>query len=418
MTSAEQPAQNRGPEPLTIPGFARFWTAGTASIFGISIAGVAVDVLVVQELQATEAEVGFVRAVQFLPYLLVGLVAGALVDRWPRRRTLVATHLGSGLTLLLIPALWLTGQLSLPMVAAVLFAVGVFGVFSAAVEQSYIPDLVPRASLVTANARVGQSATVAQTSGPALAGVLVGWLTAPITLLITAVTHLLASATVVTIKVPEQRPDNPGKPRILRSISDGVGFIYRHPTLAPLGISTHVWFLANSAAITVFALFALRELGLSPFVYGIVLACAGAGGLIGAFCAPGLARRIGEGWVIVSATTLTPIAWTGILLIPHAGPWAVICLALAKTLYGFGLGLSDPPELGYRQTMTPRDMLGRVNATMRSANRTLAMIGAVTGGVLAGIIGYRGTIGAAIAVFIIALIIIVVSPMRSARSPE
>lgn len=418
MTSSTQPEPSRGREPLKIPGFARFWSAGTVGFFGISIAGVAIDVLVVQELAATEAEVGVVRAVQFLPYLLVGLIAGALVDRWPRRVTLVGTHLGSGLALLLIPILWLTDQLSLPLLAAVLFGVGVFGVFTAAVEQSYIPDLVPRESLVAANARVGQSMTVTQTSGPALAGLLVGWLSAPFTLLITAVTHLVASATVATIKVPEERGDNPGKLRVLRSISEGVRFIYRHRTLAPLGISTHVWFLANSAAVTAFALFALRELGLSPFIYGIVLACAGVGGLIGAFCAPPLTRLIGDGWVVVVSSLIAPLAWTGIVLIPHAEPWAVVCLGLAKTLYGFGLALSDPAELSYRQTATPRAMLGRVNATMRSANRTMAMLGALGGGVLAGVIGYRGTIGVAIAVFIIALVIVAASPMRTARSTE
>lgn len=416
LSRGQDSGPRKGAEPLKVPGFARFWSAGTASFFGISIAGVAVDVLVVQELHATEAEVGIIRAVQFLPYLLVGLLAGALVDRWPRHTTLVGTHICSGLTLLLIPILWLTGQLNLPVLATLLFGVGVFGVFTAAVEQSYIPDLVPRESLVTANARVGQSMTVTQTSGPALAGVLVGWLTAPFTLLITAVTHLVASATVATIRVPEQRPDHPEKLRVFRSISEGVRFIYRQRTLAPLGISTHVWFLANSAAVTAFALFALRELGLSPFIYGIVLACAGVGGLIGAFCAPPLTRLIGDGWVVVVSNLIAPLAWAGLMLIPHAEPWAVVCLALAKTLYGFGLALSDPAELSYRQTVTPRNMLGRVNATMRSANRTMAMMGALAGGVLAGLIGYRGTIGMAIAVFILALVIVAASPMRTARS--
>ena len=414
--TAEYPTEGNSPEPLKVSGFVRFWTAATVSSFGISIAAIAVDVLVVQVLHASEAEVGIVRAVQFLPYLLVGLLAGALVDRWPRRRTLVATHLGSGLTLLLIPLLWITGYLSLPAVAAALFAVGVFGVFSAAVEQSYIPDLVPRGSWITANARVGQSATVAQTSGPALGGALVGVVTAPITLVVTAVTHLIAAGTVATIRVPEQRAEEPAKPQILTSIAEGLRFIYRHRTLAPLAVATHVWFIANSAAITVFALFALRGLGISPLLYGIVLACAGLGGLAGAFCAPWLARKVGEGWAILISNMISPLAWAGIMLIPHSEPWAVVCLALAKTLYGFGLGLGDPSELGYRQAVTAREMLGRVNATMRSANRTMAVVGALAGGVLAGAIGYRETIGAAIVVFIISVVIIAASPLRGARS--
>lgn len=418
MTEHADDAEARVPEPLKIPHFARFWTSESVGVFGMSIAAVAVDVLLVQVLHASEAEVGMIRAVQFLPYLLVGLIAGALVDRWRRRPTLVGAHLGAGIGVLTIPVLAATGHLTLQVVAAVLFAVGIFGVFRAAAQQTFVPDLVPRDLLVGANARIGQSAAVLETSGPALGGVLISWLSAPLTLLISGISHLLAAVTVATVKVNEQRSENPRQARMFRDIGEGLGFVYRHPTLAPLGISTHVWFIANSAAITVFALYALRQLGVSPLMYGVILACAGVGGLIGALCSPIVVRRFGEGRTILIGRTFAPLAWMAVALVPNAEPWALAGLAAAKVFYGFGLGLEDPPELGYRQSVTPRAMLGRVNATMRSANRTMAVVGSLIGGLLAGTIGYRPTFWVMIAVFAVAVLIIVFSAMRTARSTD
>nr|WP_300344114.1 MFS transporter [Nesterenkonia sp.] len=330
------------------------------------------------------------------------------------------THLGAALGMLAVPLLALTGHLTLPLLAVALFAVGVLSVFSAAAEQSIIPDLVPRPLLVTANARFGQSGTVAQTSGPAVGGALVSWISAPATLLIAALSHLAAALLMTTVQVQERRTDGPAGSRVLRSIGQGLAFVYRHRTLAPLGISTHIWFIANSAAMTVFALYALRELGLSPVLYGVMLACVGVGvgGLLGAFCAPAAVRRLGEGRTILIGKTITPLAWIGVALVPHAEPWAVVCLAGAKMLYGFSIGFEDPAELGYRQAVTAPSMLGRLNATMRSANRTMAVVGSLLGGVLAGLLGYRVTIWWMILIFAVAVVVVLATPLRTARAPQ
>lgn len=410
-----EPARGQQPEPLRNPDFARFWAADAITTLGIFTTGVAVDVLVVQVLHASETEVGLIRAVQFLPYLVVGLLAGTLVDRWRRRPTLILTNLGAGLCLLVIPLFWALGWLTLPAVATVLFIMGSFGVFRAAAEQTYVPDLVTRDALITANARIGQAATVSETSGPALGGALVGLISAPFALGVNAASNLIAVWTLASIKTPETLPDSKERLTIFSDIGQGVRFMYRHRTLAPLALSTHVWFIANSAAITVFALFALRQLGLSPALYGVVLACAGIGGLVGAFCAPKLARSMGEGPVIVVGRTITPLAWSGVVLIPDAEFWSVMLLALAKALYGFGLGLENPAEMSYWQAVTPREILGRVNATRRSANRTMAVVGSLSSGVLAAVLGYRTTIWIAVMVFVIAIAVIVFSPVRQAR---
>lgn len=423
-------------EPLRRPSFARFFTADAVSGIGLSVTVVAVDVLVVQVLGASEAEVGMLRAMQFLPYLLIGLLAGALVDRWRRGPVLVVSHAAAGLALLAVPVLWWLGHLTVATTAAMLFVVGACGVFSLAAEQSSIPDLVGREQLVLANARLGQARTVAQTSGPAVGGALVAWAGAPLALLATACSRLVSAALMATVRFGDPGAGVAGagprsaqhsganrgghhqgsqEPGLVSSMRQGVVFVYRHRTLAPLAISTHGWFLANSAAMTVFAIYALRHLGLSPGQYGVVLACAGVGGLAGALAAPRIAGRLGEGHTILLGRGMMPLAWISMILVPDASAGSVVALASAKLLYGLAMGVEDPAEAGYQQAVTPRRMLGRMSSTMRTANRSCAVIGALAGGAAAGLLGLRETLWVSVAVFVVAALVVACSALRGAR---
>lgn len=407
-------------EPLRVPGFARFWSGSSLAFLAVAVTTVAVDALVINELGASEAEVGIIRAVQFLPYLLVGLIAGALVDRWRKKPVLVLSTLGSGVVLAVIPALWWAGSLSLAAVAAVLFLAGVCSVFTAAAQQSILPFLVGRQQLVPANARLGQSMTVAQTSGPPLGGALVSLIGAAGSLGASALGHLASALLYTRMKVPGPPAAAPGveagRLSIWSDIRAGMSFLYRHRTLTPLALSTHIWFLANSAAVTVFALFALRHLGLSPFLYGLTLAMAGVAGLLGALLAPRIGRRLGEGNTVILARLLYPLCWGLVALAPQDPVWGLVLLGLAQALYGFCMGFEDPNEMGYCQSVTPQRLLGRMHATMRSANRSMAVVGALLGGLLAGVIGYHATLWAIVSVFTLAALVIWVSPMRGARA--
>ncbi|HEX5534530.1 MAG TPA: MFS transporter [Actinomycetales bacterium] len=405
-------------EPLRLRGFRTFWAASTVGLLGLSLTAVAVDVLVIDVLNASEREVGAVRAAQFLPYLLFGLIAGAYVDRWRRKPTLVITEAAQGVLLLSLPVLYLADALSVRVLALVLFAAGGFAVLTAAAEQSYLPDLVPRHSLVLANARLGQSMTVAQSGGPALAGALVGALNAPAVLLLGGVGRALQAVLVLCSREPEPPPHERGHQRIWRDIVEGLRFTYGHRILAPLAFSTHVWFLANSIAMTVLGLFLLRGVGLSPLLYGVVLASAGVGGLVGALVATAAGRRWGEGTSIIVGRLLCTLAWAAMCLTPTTtiSSALIAYLCMAQMLYGFAMGMEDPNEMGYWQAITPREMLGRVNATRRTANRSTAVVGALVGGVLAGTMGQRPTLAVVATVFLIAVLVAARSPLRGARA--
>jgi predicted MFS family arabinose efflux permease len=264
-------------------------------------------------------------------------------------------------------------------------------------------------------ARLQQQDTGAGVVERVLGGGLVGWIGAPFAIVVNAATYIVTALLILPIRAEEKRQERVEITSIWRDIADGLQFTYRHRTLAPLAISTHVWFVAHSAALPVFALFALRHLEVSPFVYGAVLALAG-GGLIGALAAPWFGRTMGEGNAVILGAAISPVAWLLVVIVPNGGIWAIVLVAIAQAVYGFGMGMQDPNEMGYRQAVTPREMLGRMNASIRSANRTMAVVGALLGGILAGVLGYRETLVLVVAVFVVAVVIIAASPMRGARA--
>lgn len=402
---------------MTVPGFRTYWTAATIGAFGSSVTVIAIQVLIVSVLDASATEVGLIRAVQLLPYLLLGLVIGALVDRMRRKPILVWSNVLLAATLLVIPALWALDELSLWAVAVVLFFFGTLNVIEFAAVQSFLPRLVPRSGLLAANARLDQSETVAQTTGPVVGGGLVALLGAPWAVLVDAVSYLVSAVLIARVPIDEP-PPRPTTTRLRQEISEGIRWIYRHPTLAPLAGSTHVWFLGNSMAATVLVPFALRPLGLSPLTYGIALALAGVGGLIGALMATRLGRAYGAGRIVLVAQILTMVAWAVVALAPSASAGELLPLIVVATgqlILGMGMGLKNANEMGYWQANTPDEVQGRVNATRRSANRTVAVVGAVAGGLLADLLGFRPTLWLAVAVFAVASVILALSPFRSAR---
>ncbi|WP_245631660.1 MFS transporter [Curtobacterium ammoniigenes] len=405
--------------PRRVPGFRSYWSAATVSSFGSAVSAIAVPVLVVTVLHATAFEVGLVNAAQFLPYALFGLLVGAYVDRVRRKPLLIWASIGRGVCLGAIPVLWLTGLLNLWVTAMALFVFGVLSVLGFAATQSLLPRIVPRHLLLAANARLDQSDAAAQTVGPALGGVLVGIMTAPIAIALDAMSYLIDAALISRIRVDEQAPERTAGTRLRRDIADGLRWTYGHMTLAPLALSTHLWFLANAAALTVFATLALRSLALPAAVYGAIIAVSGAAMLVGATAAPRLGARLGAGRAIILARAAYPVAWAAITFamvsIGATEPTAtVVVLFVAFAVHGAAAGCENANEMSLRQTLTPDALLGRMNGTMRSANRTLAAVGAVGGGALMTVAGAGYALLAVTLVFIAAVVVAARSPLRTA----
>lgn len=396
--------------------FGRYWTAAAISSLGTAVTAVAMPVLVVQLLGATPFEVGVVNAAQLVPYALLGIIAGVYTDRWRRKPVLVWASVGRAVSLGTIPVLWLTGVLAIWMLVIALLLFGAFSVFGFAADQSLLPRLVPQARLVRANARLDQADAAAQSLGPAIGGGLVGLLGAPVAITVDAISYLLDAALNASIRVDEPRPD-PGSRNLRAEIRDGLRWTYRHRTLGPLAASTHVWFLANAAGMTVLSLLALRSLGFTAYTYGLLLAVFGITSLIGASIAPWCGGRLGSGRVIILARAVYPIVW---LLVAIASDTATgdALLFVALSLQGLAAGVENSNEMGYWQTLTPDELLGRVNATRRSANRTMAALGALMAGLVVGLIGDRPTLVGVTIVLAAAALTATLSPLREAPEQD
>lgn len=411
-----------GAGPLSGPAFGRYFSAVTVGAFGTALTAVATPVLVVDVLGASAFEVGIVNAAQFLPYALLGLVAGVYVDRWRRQRVLVWASLGRAAALALIPVCWALGVLHLWVLAALLFLFGAFAVFGFAASQSLLPQIVERRALRAANARLDQAEATAQSAGPALGGLLVAVIGAPLAIAVDAVTYVVDAVLVAGIRLRETARAAPQRRSLGREVVEGLRWTYRHRTLGPLAMSTHVWFLANAAGFTVLAVFALRTLEVGPFLWGVLFATAALAALAGATVASRAGDRLGSGATITAGRAIYPLAWTLVALAPLSGDGpgvvAVVLLTAAMVLQGFAGGVENANEMSLRQTVTPDGLLGRTSATMRSANRTMAAIGAVLGGIAATLLGERASLWLVVCVFVVAFGIALLSPLRTARDDE
>jgi MFS family permease len=401
-------------------GFVLFWSAETVSGFGTYITTIALQVLVVLTLGGTATDVGLLNASRWLPYLLLGLIVGALVDRRRRRPILIGTDLGRGILLGLIPLFWVLGWLTLPLLLLFVACFGVLSLLNDASSMSFLPRLMPRQSLLAANARLEQSSAVTQTSGPVVAGALVTALGAPLAVLVDAATYFYSAIAVSRIAIDE--PPAVGKDvplHLRRNIADGLRWVYRHRTLGPMAVFGHVWFLFNSMLITVFVPFVLLQLGLTAFELGLALAGAGITGLIGSTLSTRFGMRFGAGPAIIACFALMPLGWVLIALVPSGTLWITVAvLAAGQGIYGLCLGLQNANEMGYRQAVTPDALQSRTNTTIRSVNRAMIVIGAPVGGILADSIGYRPTFWIGIGGFVVVAVGLALSPFRHARHDE
>ncbi|SDT67157.1 MFS transporter [Jiangella sp. DSM 45060] len=404
--------------PFPPPGFRRFWAGEAVSGLGSYVTLLALQTLVVLDLDGGAAQVGWVSSARWLPYLVAGLAVGALVDRVRRRPVMITSDLVRAAMLLVIPGAWAADLLTFPLLVVVVACFGAASLVNDAASMAFVPRLVPRVHLQRAHARIDGADAVAQTAGPALGGLLVRLVGAPLAVLADALTYVFSAVMVATTRVDEPRARAGGPvPNLRREIAEGVRWVYGPSGLARLAIATHVWFAANAVMSAVLPVWALRELGLSPAVFGLTTAAAGVGGLLGASVSTATGRRLGTGGAIIAAHAVTTVAvvatvsagaGTGTVLAP-------VLLGVGQGLYGFAIGLSNSHEMTYRQTLTPDALQARTNTTMRSFNRAVIVVVSPLAGLLADRLGLLPALVAAAVVFAAVVLMLLASPFRHAR---
>jgi MFS family permease len=363
----------------------------TTSQLGAQIAGVAVPLLAVLTLHATPIEVGMVTAAGTIAFAVIGLPAGAWLDRTRRRPVLVAADVVRALVLLTIPLTAWLGHLGIAQLIVVSFVAGIGRVFFDVGYQSYLPTVVERRNLLTGNSTMEAVRACGQVLGPGLGGWLVAVAGAANVLLLQAVTFAVSAVSLLAIRAPESRPA-PAGPRLpLRTeIRDGLRFVARTPVLRACALTSAAGNFAFAIASTVGVLFMLRTVELSPTGVGLVTGVGSITAIVGAAATPWLARRVGSARVVWWSLAATgPFG----LLAPLARPgWPVAFLVAGMAAGEFGQIVYSVTNVSLRQRLCPPHLLSRVNATMRMLVMCLFPLGALLGGLSGELIGLRPTL--------------------------
>ena len=407
------------------PGFLRLWSAETISHLGSNITAFALPIVAIRLLDAGPFEVALLNLADFLPFLIIGLVAGAVVDRLPRRTVLVVGDLGRASLLALIPLAYLLGTLNLALLIAVGFCVGVLTVFFDVAYQSYLPALIPREDLVEGNSKLELSRNAAGLIGPGIAGSVIAALRAPVAILLDAGSFLFSAILLLSIRTrnedapaPSELQGHGAAPRgSLRSeIAAGVRYVFRNPALRTIGAATATSNLFSTMANTLLFLFAIQELHLSEALIGLSFTISGIGGLAAAATADRISRRLGVGRTILY---MAPLAGPFLALVAIGQPDVTVlnvALVAASGFTGLASGtIYNINQVSLRQAITPEPMQGRMNATMRWFVWGTIPIGALLGGVLGEVIGIRATIALGGALSTLAFVPLLFGPVPAVR---
>jgi MFS family permease len=368
--------------------FVCYWVGHTVSQLGSEITELALPLVALLQLGASSGEVGVLRAAQFLPFLLLTLPAGVLVDRVRRRPLMVGADIGRAALLALIPLGVALGFLDLPVLAVVAFGVGALTVVFDVCYVSVLPSLIGREQLQSGNAALESSRAFASIAGPGLGGALVSLFKASGAIVVDAVSFLVSAVSLLAIRRPEPRVA-PTTERGRAALLVGWRQVTRSPLLRPNTLYTASGNLVGSAFGTVLIVFEVRELGLSGLTIGLVSAIGSVGFLVGATASRRLGQRLGIGPVICLGGILTGLGIGVMAAAPRAFPIPV--LVAGQLLLG-GIALSNLQTMSLRQAITPDAVLGRVNATVRFLGFGTIPVGAAIGGWLGGTIGFRPTL--------------------------
>lgn len=395
----------------------KLWTAETISQFGTQVSLLAIPLVAVTLLDATPFEVALLGTVEFLPFILFSLPAGAWVDRLRRRPILIAGDIGRGLLLFSIPVAYAFDVLSIWQLYVVGFAAGTLTVFFDVSYQSYLPSLVDRDQLIDGNSKLEVTRTIAQTAGPAIGGGLVGVLTAPVAILLDSISYGFSALFVFLIRrkepLPDRHVDEHGQQRegLRKEVSAGLRYVLGNKYLRGIAASTGTSNLFSNIAFATFIVYAVRALGLSATEIGIVFGIGNLGSLAGAVTGERLSRRFGLGRTIVGSMALTA---PGILLVAIApGESPVPFLIASGLLMGFGGVVYNINQVSFRQAITPRTMQGRMNATMRFIVWGTIPIGAIIGGIIATSVSLSAALWVGAAGAGLAVVPLLVSPVHT-----
>lgn len=393
--------------------FARVFGGTTVSLVGTAVAAVSLP-LVAVVLGAPAFAVGVIEAAVWTPWLVLGLVAGAWADRYSPRRLIVAADLVSAVLYAAVPVLAVTDLLEVWYLVVLALAAGSSDVISQAALGVLPPMLVRDADLESANSALQTAESTADFlggPGSSLATRLFGVTGGLGANAVTFVVSALAVAATPRTGRPRSVTEVAG-PGLGRAIAEGLRELFGQPLLRRLALTGAAVNTALTGTAVLHALFLVRQLGVPAAGVGVLLLGQGAGGVLGAVLAPGVARRLGAARAIgVTVSVTFPFA----LLTPLAGSgWRLAWFVVGTGVPVMGVVAANVLSRTLRQRIAGPGLLGRVAAGSRMLAYSTSPVAALFAGALATAIGFR----ASYLVFAVVLLLLAVDfTVRPLREP-
>ncbi|MEU6217678.1 MFS transporter [Streptomyces sp. NPDC047022] len=393
MTDVAKDAQGVGSETdgqslWRQPDFLLLWSGQTVSEMGSAVTEVALPLLALVALDASTFQVGLLTAATTLAFAVIALPAGAMVDGAAKRSIMIVCDVLRLVIIGSVPVAAAFGVLTMAQLYVVALAAGVCSVFFDVSYQSYLPSLIRADHLMSANGKLGTTQAFAQLGGPSLGGGLVGLFGAAGAMTADALSYSVSVLSVLGIRAREEPPPARSADETLRRrIAEGLKFVFGHSILRRVVACTGTANLFNGMDSALAMVFLIRVLHVRPALTGLIMAGAAIGGIAGGAFAGRLAKKVGSAriiWVSVlvfsAPQVIAAAAWRG---------WGVLLFPLGWGIAYFSGMVYNIAQLSYRQSVTPPEMMGRMNAAVRWVVWGTLPLGGVLGGVLGTLIGVR-----------------------------
>jgi MFS family permease len=370
--------------------YRRLWTSILISSFGGQVTLLAIPLTAAVLMRASPTQMGFLTAMEIMPFVLFSLPTGVWLDRVRKLPVYIVGELSIAFAVATVPVSWWLGWLSMTWLYVVAFLIGIVNTTAGSAAQIVLTQIVPRERLVEAHAKNALASSAAEVAGPGAAGALIKLTGAPLALLATAML-LLTSATILR-GVPITENARAVRGPFWPAMRAGIGFVRGHPLLVTMASCVGIWQFCNQCAMVVQILFATRQLGLSERGVGLSYVALGAGTVLASLNGHRLVRRIGGGPALVLGFAVSGTGWLLLALAPPNG-LGIAAYAFMLFLFGLGAVLVFINFLSLRQSVTPAPMLGRMTSTMRWLILIPAGPGALVGGWLGEHLGLRVALG-------------------------
>jgi MFS family permease len=356
------------------------WSGQLVSVLGTSISQLALPLLVLT-LTGSPAQTGLAALLETLPYVILALPAGALVDRWNRKWVMIVADLGRFAAFGVIPLAAAGGHLSILLIYAAVTVHGILMTFFSMAEVAALAQVVTKDQLPAATAQNGASEEIGTLVGPPLGGALFQSVSHTFPFLVDSISYLASVISLLCIRVPFQEERAAAPRRLVAEIAEGVRWLWRHPRIRFLAMLTGTGNFVF-AGVVLMVIFLAKGMGASPAAIGLLYTGAGVGGLAGTLAAPAIQRRVRFGRIVLI------FVWVQALLFP--------LLAFAPNLVVIGLiacalvsvsPVYNTVQMSYRLGLIPDELQGRVNSVYRLIAFALNPLGAGLAGLLTQWIG-------------------------------